>query len=169
MKLTPKILSLIVLLININIFLIVFIIQYFFELKPCNLCIWQRWPYAFAIFVSLLILSLNLKKIERNLSKKLFQLLSFIYLSGSVLAIYHFGIENFWWSGISECPDQIGSTSTNLSDLRDKLLNTPITRCDVPQWKLFNISLAGYNIASSIILCVLSFNFSKFVDSKIQT
>ncbi|MDC0074509.1 disulfide bond formation protein B [Alphaproteobacteria bacterium] len=167
MKITPKILSLIILLININVFLAIFIIQYFFELKPCNLCIWQRWPYIFAICVSLLILSLNFDKIERNVSKKLFQLLSFIYLSGSILAIYHFGIENLWWSGISGCPDQIVSTSVNLNDLRDKLLNTPITRCDVPQWELFNISLAGYNIVSSIILCILSLNFSKFVDSKI--
>ncbi len=67
-------------------------IEYGLGHKPCKLCIYQRVPYFFSI---LLVLNILLTKIY---VKPSLLLLALISLCGSVLAFYHFGIEQGFFS-----------------------------------------------------------------------
>lgn len=89
--------------------------------------------------------------------------MAFIFSIGLIISIYHFGIENNWWQTILSCKDTVELSSDSIEDLRTKLLKTPITRCDVSQWYLFGLSLAGYNILSSIFMAIVCLNFAKCV------
>ena len=61
--------------------------QYFEGLKPCQMCIWQRWPHFAVIFFCLLII---LKK-KYSVSFLLFAALSAFITS--LIGIWHSGVE----------------------------------------------------------------------------
>ena len=67
--------------------LFAFYVEYILGHKPCNLCLLQRLPYIATIILIILVIIL------KNFEKLSFLLLSLIFLAGSLLAIYHVGIE----------------------------------------------------------------------------
>ena len=79
-------------LINISFlsFLILFM-AYFIEFglghKPCNLCILQRIPYAAAVVL------LPFSIIFHKFKKALIMVVALLFLIGSSISFYHFGIE----------------------------------------------------------------------------
>ena len=75
--------------------------------KACKLCLYQRIPYFFSIF-----LILNILLIKRFVKPTLL-LLALVSLSGSVLAFYHFGIEQGFFSESFVCEAQ--NLDNNLS------------------------------------------------------
>ena len=84
-----------------------YIIEYGLGHPPCKLCVYQRIPYFFSIF---LILSILLTK--KYIRPSLF-FLALISLCGSVLAFYHFGIEQGFFSESLVC--EIQNQDYNLS------------------------------------------------------
>ena len=72
--------------------------EYFFGKEPCTLCLYQRVPFLVTGFFA--IITLCQSKSSR-LIPVIFMFCALIYLAGSVLAIYHVGVEKLWWS--SEC------------------------------------------------------------------
>ena len=64
------------------------------------------------------------------------------------IAVYHVGVEQYWWIGTEDCVGKTGTAQT-LAELRAQIMATPITRCDEVAFSLFGISMAGYNIAFS--------------------
>ena len=69
-----------------------------------------------------------------------------------VLSIYHFGIEQNLWLGFTECSSNI---SFNNDSLKNLLSKDPI-RCQNIQFKVLNISLAGWNGLVSMSLFTIS-------------
>lgn len=113
------------------------------NLKPCKMCLWQRWPHIAAIFIGILIFY---KK-----SILLMRIASLIILAGAVVAFYHVGVELQWWDGPTTCTS--GSIA-NLSstELMNKILQAPIIRCDEIQWSFAGLSMAAWNGIFSLIL-----------------
>jgi disulfide bond formation protein DsbB len=72
---------------------------------------------------------------------------------GATLAAYHAGVEWHLWPGPQECS---GDPNFGRSGSLLEQLNTVIVvRCDEAAWRLFGISLAGYNVVISVALaCV---------------
>ena len=64
-----------------------FIIQYGLDHKPCKLCLYERIPYFLSI---LLIMKFFLIK---SYEKITLLILSLVFIASSILAFYHFGIE----------------------------------------------------------------------------
>jgi disulfide bond formation protein DsbB len=62
-----------------------------------------------------------------------------VALSGAV-GVYHAGIEWHWWPGPQSCT---GSAFRFTGAPLD--LNAPVVMCDRAAWRLFGLSLAGYN------------------------
>jgi disulfide bond formation protein DsbB len=114
--------------------------QYIGHLVPCEMCMWQRWPHLAAILFALAAIFTR-----RTPASRAFTLLAAlaILVSGAI-GIYHAGVEYHWWQGPPRCT---GSGFTSLADL----MKAPVVMCDVPQWKLWNISLAGWNAIISIL------------------
>lgn len=120
-------------------------------LQPCELCIWQRYPYAAVIGLSGVGIGLARAGVERRLLALLLALCAVTLLSGAGIAAFHVGVEQKWWEGTSACVGNLSATPT-IEDLREKLLAAPVVRCDEPAWSLFGVSMAGYNMFLSLAL-----------------
>jgi disulfide bond formation protein DsbB len=112
-------------------------------LKPCKMCLWQRWPHLGAVIIGLLVLS--------SKSVLLMRIACIVVLVGAGIAFFHMGVEFNWWEGPSTCTS--GSiTNLTSAELMKKILEAPITRCDDIPWSFVGLSMAGWNGILSIIL-----------------
>ena len=124
------------------------IFQYAGGLAPCELCLYERWPY----YASLpLALALAAPHTTRDDARAGAALLLCIFLGSSVLAFYHVGVEQHWFQGPTACTGTGGGAKT-VEQLRQLLMNQQPVRCDAPQWSLFGVTLAGYNFLASLAL-----------------
>lgn len=119
--------------------------QYLGGLQPCELCLYQRWPWGAAIVLGLLA------AVIRPARRVLVLLAGLVILLGGLLAAYHAGVEYGWFPGFTACTSAISLGTGDVSSLRDQLLNAPVVRCDVPGFVLFGISMAGYNAILSVV------------------
>lgn len=116
--------------------------QYVFGLHPCEMCYWQRWPHQAAIVLA--ALALLLRANDRAMRALTVLAAVAIAISGAI-GIFHAGVEYGWWEGLTTC----STTQTGPISL-DDIMAAPITRCDVPQWTLGPVSLAGFNAIFSL-------------------
>ena len=128
--------------------------QYALGLKPCPLCLEQRYPYYFAIPLAVMVL---LGERVGSSRKVLLLALGAIALGmfwNAGLATYHAGVEWKWWAGPRDCSgalDNLGS----VTDLLRQLETMSVVRCDEAAWRFLGISLAGYNALIAFALaCV---------------
>ena len=124
------------------------IIQYWLGHQPCKLCIYERIPYFLSIL--LLIKILLFKKYEKITLFILF----LIFTASAVLAFYHFGIEQGFFSESFVC--KAGDLSGTLSkeQLLEQLNKYNISCKDV-SFRVLGLSLAIINTILSIILSVI--------------
>ena len=120
--------------------------QYLGGLYPCEMCHWQRWPHYAAILVAALAFFVPGRDARRV---AVLVAAALIAVSGG-LGLFHAGVEYGWWQGITGCSTTVRSTG-NAADMLDQIMNAPIIRCDVPQWTLAGISLAGFNAIVSLL------------------
>lgn len=114
-----------------------------FELPPCEMCYWQRWPHMAALAFGLIAWLLRGKPV----SKILVALSGLAILVSGLIGLFHAGVEYGWWEGLTSCSTSLGGGSGNLMD---DIMSAPLIRCDVPAWTFFGISLAGFNAIFSI-------------------
>jgi len=80
--------------------------------------------------------------------KRLFVALSGLALAAaSAIGGYHAGVEYGWWKGLTECTTTV--SFSNGGDPLAAIMAAPVIRCDVVQWKLMGISMAGYDFLIS--------------------
>ncbi len=109
--------------------------QYFAHFPPCEMCHWQRWPLIAAAIVGIGG-SLAMKGDPRWLA----WLTILLVATSGAIGAYQAGVEWHWWQGPSACT----GARVIFNGLGN--LNEPgAVRCDVAAWRLFGISLAGYN------------------------
>ena len=146
-----KILLKFILLFSIFALTAAYFIQYILEHQPCNLCLIERIPYITAIIIILICLFLN--KFERISLLTL----SLIFFFATLVAFYHFGIEQGLLKESLVC--NLDGESNNLSkeDLLNQLKKIPVSCKDVT-FKIFGLSLATFNIFVSLILAVITMN-----------
>jgi disulfide bond formation protein DsbB len=119
--------------------------QYLGGLEPCQLCLYQRWPW----WAVLAIAGVGLwPRFGHRFRRTLTGLCGAILLAGAALAFFHAGVEQGWWEGLASCGG--GSVPGSLAEMQ-KMMNQPIVRCDQPAWTLFGISMAGYNGLVSLL------------------
>ena len=114
--------------------------QYGFDLQPCVLCIWQRWPYVAAILLGLAAAALRR---NRAAAAALTALAILAVLVSGGIGAFHVGVEQGWWEGTSGCGSL--SSTDDLAALRAQIMSAPIVRCDEIAFSLFGISMAGWN------------------------
>ena len=93
--------------------------------------------------------------IFKNLEKVSFMLLSIIFLAGSLLAIYHVGIERGLISESFVCGNNIDASITDKSEILKQLQNKTISCKDVT-FAIFRISLATINTFISALLTAIT-------------
>lgn len=134
--------------------------QYVGGLLPCALCLWQRYPLAVLIGLGALIVSVGDAPAARRTQQGLLALAVLLFAVDSGIAVFHVGVEQTWWKGVAACGGGFSGGAESIEALRARLLATPITRCDVPQWTLLGISLAGFNAILGAALALISLWFA---------
>jgi disulfide bond formation protein DsbB len=123
-------------------------------LAPCHLCLYQRDVYWVALSVGVVGFVLGYMRLvwARRAADAL---LALVFLVGMGIAAYHAGVEWKWWPGPASCT---GGGVVNAGQLAAFMngakLNIP--QCDQAAWRMFGISMAGYNAVISLGLAVLS-------------
>lgn len=120
--------------------------QFIGGLYPCEMCHWQRWPHYAAVVVALAAFAAGRGPAVRPL---VLVAAGLILLSGAIGA-FHAGVEYHWWNGLTRC--SAVSAGGSSADILRQIVATPLIRCDEAQWRLFGISLAGYNAILSLSL-----------------
>jgi len=114
--------------------------QYVFGLYPCEMCWWQRYPHFVALALAVVAFIAP--------PTRLWVALAAIAIAVSgLIGLFHAGVEYHWWEGITHCTSSVFSTPGQ--DPLAAIMNAPVIRCDVAQWTLFGISLAGWNFLFS--------------------
>ena len=117
--------------------------------QPCNLCILERIPYLLAIIV----IVLNYKFVD--FEKHFILLLILIFLSGTILSLYHLGIEQGFIEESMVCDLKKGSNLLSKEDILKQLQEKNISCKDVT-FKIMGLSLTSYNILISLLITISS-------------
>jgi disulfide bond formation protein DsbB len=126
--------------------------QYFGRLPPCEMCLWQRWPHLAAAVLGIIggwTVSQTARR--RQFALPVAFLTALLVAISGLIAIYHAGVEWHWWPGPSRCTGSAFKISGTLD------LNAPVVMCDHAAWRLFGLSLAGYNAIISVGAAVIGF------------
>lgn len=128
-----------------------FFFEYVLGLPPCPLCLEQRIPYYFAVPLAVLLWLGAGYGASRKVMILGFFAIAAAMLWDAGLAAYHAGVEWKFWAGPTDCSGPI-STLGSTSDLMKSLQSIRVIRCDEAAWRLFGISLPGYNVLVSLFL-----------------
>jgi disulfide bond formation protein DsbB len=142
-----------------------FYFQYVEKLAPCDMCYWQRWPHMVAIAVGL---AAGASFLQPRLALFFALLAITALLVTAGIGVFHVGVEQQWWQGPQACS---GRVPAGLSDaeLKKYLSNARMVRCDQVAWKMWNISMAGWNaILSAGLAIVLAVSVMRHVREKAE-
>ena len=132
---------------------------WFFELvldiRPCPLCLEQRYAYYLAIPLGALVAFAAAKDAPRAVLLAGLVLLALAALGNAGLGIYHAGVEWKLWQGPTDCTGTIGNLGS-AGNLLQRLDTVKVIRCDDVQWRFLGLSLAGYNVLISLALAAIA-------------
>jgi disulfide bond formation protein DsbB len=129
--------------------------QLVLDIRPCPLCLEQRYAYYLAVPLALLVAFVAARGAPRQVVLAGFALLLFAALANAWLGGYHAGVEWKFWEGPTDCSGPVadlGSAGT----LLQRLDTVKVIRCDEVQWRFLGLSLAGYNVLISLLMAVMA-------------
>ncbi|NKA01016.1 MAG: disulfide bond formation protein B [Proteobacteria bacterium] len=135
-------------LINIFVILSALFIEYILKVKPCALCIYERYPYYLILLFTILFF------FKTNWKNQLMILIIITSIVSFFLAGYHVGIEYGLINELSSCKTEVSKNISKdilLKELQSKLAPS----CKEVAFKLFGLSLASINMIMSLILTIL--------------
>ena len=124
-----------------------FFIEYVLGHQPCNLCILERIPYVVAIVI--ILLNYKFSQFE----KLFLVLLIIVFLTATILSVYHFGIEQGYIEESLVCDLKNGSVVTSKEEILKQLQEQKVSCKDVT-FKIFGLSLTTYNILISLLITI---------------
>ena len=126
-----------------------FFIEYILGHQPCNLCVLERIPY----FLAIIIVLLNYKFIQ--FERFFILLLAIVFLAGTILSLYHLGIEQGFIQESLVCDLKNGSNLLSKEEILKQLQEKSVSCKDVT-FKIFGLSLTSYNILISLLISISS-------------
>jgi disulfide bond formation protein DsbB len=125
--------------------------QYVEGLRPCPLCIAQRWAHGASLAIGLL---LALGVGGPRSARAWLGALGLAFLAGAGTATYHVGVEQ---KVIESAFCGVTGGGDTIEALKAELMATDVARCDEIPWSLLGISMAGYNYLISLVLAAVAF------------
>jgi disulfide bond formation protein DsbB len=129
--------------------------QYGLGLKPCPLCLEQRYPYYFAIPLAVMIALGDHVGASRKVLVGALVAIALGMLWNAGLGVFHSGVEWKWWPGPQECSGALDNLSAG-GGLLNQLQSITVVRCDEAAWRFLGLSLAGYNALISLALAAIA-------------
>ncbi|MFZ9323374.1 MAG: disulfide bond formation protein B [Candidatus Fonsibacter ubiquis] len=137
-----------ILFVNILVILSALFIEFFLKVKPCILCIYQRYPYYIIAFLSLIYF------LKKDLKILLILLIILTSLASIILSTYHVGIETGLIEETTSCKTSLNNNLSKDAILK-QLESNLASSCKEVNFKLFGFSLASINIILSLILTTI--------------
>ena len=129
--------------------------QYVLGLAPCPLCLEERIPYYVSIPLALVVGIAALGGAPRNAVRAGLAVIMVAMLIVAGMSIYHAGVEWKFWPGPTDCSGPVTGFG-NAGSLLESMEKTVVVRCDEAAWRLFGISLAGYDVFISLGLVAVA-------------
>ncbi len=142
-----KITAIIFLLFSTAALVIAYILEYFFNMMPCKLCLYERVIFYVVTVLSSLCLIKN--------CKILVYMMLCSYLIGIIISFYHMGLEFGWFPDVLGCTHRISENIT-VEELKNNLLK--VASCDRAHYVL-GISLATWNLLYLLAVSIISLRF----------
>jgi disulfide bond formation protein DsbB len=124
---------------------------------PCALCLTAREIYWVALTIAGLGFAASAALRNVWLAQFAAVLLTLAFLVGVGVAVYHAGAEWKFWPGPTACAGALSGGGASGGDLLAELQKPiNVVPCDEAAWRMFGISMAGYNAVISFGLMALS-------------
>ena len=129
--------------------------QLVLDIRPCPLCLEQRYAYYLAVPLALLVAFAASRSAPRPLLLVGFAVLLLAALANAWLGGYHAGVEWGLWQGPTDCTGPVGNLGS-AGSLLERLNTVKVIRCDEVQWRFLGLSLAGYNVLISLLMAAIA-------------
>jgi disulfide bond formation protein DsbB len=137
-------------LICVGILTTAYIMEHFFGVRPCQMCLYER-----NIFMAVGVFSfLSFFLIPARFHSMSLIILGFFFMGGAIFAAYHVAIQQHLVALPAFCSANDFGAIDSVESLREEMLKTPLVRCDQVTWSLFGLSLAAYNALLSFGLAI---------------
>ena len=125
-----------------------YFIEYILGYQPCNLCLIERIPYV----IALIIITINFK--FNHLERYLILLLVFVFLTSTLISLYHFGIEQGFIKESLVCDLKNSSKTLSKEEILQQL-QQKIVSCKDVTFKILGFSLTTLNIIISLLITIV--------------
>ena len=136
-----------------------FFLEFFLNLIPCKLCLYQRYLWLFLLLACIF----NIKESSKS---KYIEIIITITLCAIIsLSFYHSGIEFGFFNNIISCTSENNETANSIEELDFLIRNTKNMDCAFPKFKIFNLSLSNLSFlfsTSLLLLCLKKYNRNIF-------
>ena len=120
-----------------------YVIEYKLNHEPCKLCLYERIPYFLSILLMMKIF------FTRGYESATLLILSLVFIISSILAFYHFGIEQGFFNESLACTTPDLSNTLSKEQLLEQLKQNSIS-CKNISFRILGLSLAAINTILSI-------------------
>ena len=128
-----------------------YILEFFYNFPPCELCIYQRIPYFFILFICIISFFMEYKNIH-------FHSIFFLFFTSFLIAFFHSLVERGFVEYSSGCTSSVGNFES-IEDLRMHLDSVPLIKCDEILFSVMGFSLANINTIISLSLVLFNIYF----------
>ena len=136
-----------------------FFLEFFLNLIPCKLCLYQRYLWLFLLLACII----NLKQSSKS---RYIEIIITITLCAIItLSFYHSGIEFGFFNNIISCTSENNETVNSIEELDFLIRNTKNMDCAFPKFKIFNLSLSNLSFlfgTSLLLFCLKKYNRNIF-------
>ena len=136
-----------------------FFLEFFLNLIPCKLCLYQRYLWLFLLLACII----NLKQSSKS---RYIEIIITITLCAIItLSFYHSGIEFGFFNNIISCTSENNKTVNSIEELDFLIRNTKNMDCAFPKFKIFNLSLSNLSFlfsTSLLLFCLKKYNRNIF-------
>jgi disulfide bond formation protein DsbB len=129
--------------------------QLVLDIRPCPLCLEQRYAYYLAIPLAALTALAASRDAPRALVLGGLMFLALAAIANAALGAYHSGVEWGFWQGPTDCTGPVGNLGS-AGTLLERLDTVKVIRCDEVQWRFLGLSLAGYNVLISLLMAAIA-------------
>ena len=136
-----------------------FFLEFFLNLIPCKLCLYQRYLWLFLLLACII----NLKQSSK--SRYIEMIITITLCAIITLSFYHSGIEFGFFNNIISCTSENNETVNSIEELDFLIRNTKNIDCAFPKFKIFNLSLSNLSFlfsTSLLLFCLKKYNRNIF-------
>ncbi len=137
-------------LITLSLLITVYVMQYGFNILPCKLCVFQRFPY----FAIVTLLGLYFVVGNKYNPQTILNIVTLLFIVSSGLSLYHSLIEFKIIETEMQCAELHNFNSTE--SIYNNLIGKKAISCDMATFKIFNLSLSNWNFLVSFIMLIFS-------------